>query len=826
MNPCIVPNATDEILWKGRSEVKTASRTESGARNSKDSLLYKGRTTGGDQLWEHHGYPQSKASITLGKLTPTEQLRKREFRKSGAFLPGARSTTPSRAAVTANPVLHSRATARGRSIERLPGPTRSKSNGPRPTTSTLQKKQDPTRPVTPGRGRSIEIKRYPHEGSTPRSRTTKEHHEMSLQDKSLFPSSRTDPTIFKASRSRTSAVPFGERESTIDMFSPKIPLLFSDAKKSIDEEVARQAELLFNSYKEYLSELKADEIPVVRDIVTEATIDEVSELGFGSATESSLQSEYSQFLFRNSQNPVFPVSQAPSPILSKWKSAVPSDPSQDSFDEFDPLEVALNTHLSHVLTDDEDDRYTMLSDENDAFNKASRSRLRSRERKEKKKKRRESRAIEENESGEWNIDSRVAEIKTYDNKRLVPTPKRRVTPGLAMGESRSIVDQAEEQLKAIQQKREDKKKKEKQMNKGEQMKKKKSPTGVVDYGIIHATRSAVVKIQEEKQAAVSKLQKCGSALLEAVAADKNRKPVTNLRGSPRNVATEAVKNVLHLHDEEEKNTFSISVGSSQATSTEQSSTNSKAVKPTPLVQADKKNQKGWFGCRRSDAAPRTITAPERNSSSISSWSRTTGSKSGATFSKSETTNTSKSMITSKSGTTLSKSSVMTPFFICGKKGRLALQSLDEDSVSGPSSTEYGETSSSDESNPVESSKWKKFTSFDEVIKNKFKKSPLFKPEFAIVEIGEDDRATTAHEILMNKNDFEMYLTSANCHENESSLANSKNTDDATIEQSRRVKDDFSVSRVELTKSFAEQLRKMRLMKKQKTYKVPTSHKVY
>src|SRR5687767_3781367 len=132
MNPCMVPNATDEtVLRKGRWEVKTASRVDNGARNSKDSLLYKVRNAGGDQLWDHHGYPQSKVQMALGKSTPTAQLRRREFRKAGV-VPGTRPTTPSRAAVTVKPILRPRTPTRGRSIEKIPGPIRSRSNRLRP----------------------------------------------------------------------------------------------------------------------------------------------------------------------------------------------------------------------------------------------------------------------------------------------------------------------------------------------------------------------------------------------------------------------------------------------------------------------------------------------------------------------------------------------------------------------------------------------------------------------------------------------------------------------------------------------------------------------
>jgi hypothetical protein len=798
---------------------------------------------------------KARSSTLLAKKTRTESLRTMEGRKNNKTPTKSRPTTP---------LLRGRSTEKKRSTTPVQHRARSKSTDRRPIIPSKRPRSYDLKKVSDAALQASTFGDRIKLAMSPKQRT---HHLADEDDfdvpimgmTSRYAARSVERPIFESSRTK---LPFADHKPDTDMLQrPRTPTLFEHTKREQAAEATGNlrrpqpepekeddwrpqetkqriktgldpVEMFRHAYK------KEDAEEPILSVTTRQIGQMFSDLSCSSAGLSNT--------IKSPHQKVAALEKIAAPISphapSNYTSRNPSTLKALAIEFTDSLSDVPNSKStgysgpdSPLSIGDNDDRYIMISDNNDEFTEAARHRLNSKSPlvpavrntlpailKKKEidmspsgknadkagfKPGKESRDDEQNFQllGQW---------RTTQPNRLL-TPKRKATPGRAMGQSRSFVDQAEDKLNAIKEKREIQEFEEQYFGKKTQTKwepqqgKTEKPTydtqtGVADYSMSHATKSAASKVQREKKSAVKKFQKAGNALFGALLTGGRDKKVAsqNQLTSPSNLARGVVMDTFHLRE----------AGNSQRglaaplspSNGGKLGENKATVKLTPRHPAKQEN--GWWGRKKNGGSiptPRGGIYEVYNRDSVSSG---------------------------RSGGTSTKSGKGTCRF-----GRRRIG----ESVGGssePDSRAEDSAASSKQSNDISSFQvMQRMTTFDSIIKDLQQlenKAP--KAEFAVVEIGEDEDTFRTHSILVNKRDVEQQLTSWDPNqENASSVANSsyglapinemQDERDTNVpiplKKTKKIMDDSSIDNLQLTVSFADQLHQLKRLQKP-PFKVP------
>ena len=399
---------------------------------------------GSNTKWDHHldgrrqlqgrerpgrvNTTENRSSNPLGKMTPTERLRRRPMEPRSPAR--TRSHGKTRHGKTPNTFHSSRpSAARPRSADRKR----------RPVSSTKSRSTDHNVVRAPSRGmqrgRSFDMKHrrseafgrsHTHARERSKSKSPGRHYRVAdvtdedrIMQKKFDRQSRAQklqpfgenhvPPSFGESRSRSAGRLLESRMNT----STPTRSLFAHAQRQADIEAKNQS-ILAKPYSSIATH--------------KAVSDEVSEISAGFSELSSLKAP----------------KQRSNEFSSKFSTLINSEP------------------LSPTSIGSDGDRYTMFGDNNDSFDEAVRSRLSSRSKSpavfgSEIPLTSESKFFPGLDSHQKQLDDNSKSVHSQSrllNPQFKSSKPKPVVPGITIGQSRSFVDQVEDQLDAIKQKRE------------------------------------------------------------------------------------------------------------------------------------------------------------------------------------------------------------------------------------------------------------------------------------------------------------------------------------------------------------------------------------
>lgn len=784
----------------------------------------------------------TKSSTPLAKQTPTERLRSFERKKP---LLNSCPITSSRVRSNDKPgsvksIL--------KSSDR-PGSVKSRGFLDKPGSAPknqLRSKNRDKNLITPSRGRILDLKRSLEGGGSEKKYTIEDRVKLAMtrsRDDGGAPATDTTPgrILFESSRFEA---PFADHELKTKIFhASATPTLFGHVKEQTAKVRTPEEEWHETEHTRHQAKDALDPVENFRDaykeVDAEGVISSVMIRGI-----SEVFSDLSCSTNGNFNTIKSPHRKGPA-VIHVQNNVSPQNPTtKQSFKStLKPLAVDFNDSFSDMpkskstgytgpdspqSTGDDGDRYTIFSDTNDAFDTAARDRLNSKTPILPKKgdcclKKKPTRPNHEDEGGissllknsemgysrkarsgtpaSDNVRIRDAAqengIGLFGKRRSAPRnlllPKRKLaTPGLAVGESRSFVDQVEEKLNSLKEKREveefetayfGKKKPIKMgIKKGEKDKRVYDETGVMDYGVSHATKSAAAKMQKEKKYVAKNLHKAGNALLGAISKGKDDHALAQKKmvASPRNIARGVMVDMLQCQD------------------------NANAAHIMKMEKNDKKFnlsqhhpsmpvERGWMGRKKNTKGQGKGLFEVHNRDFISSG----GGKSG------------------RAGSWSGK--------VLGLRHRVAPTSKCGNSLSNSSNDEL--SAGTNFTNTPPHRILKRVTTFDSAIQNGGKSTPH--AQFAQVELGDDNGAIRTHAILVNKDDLEHQLLSENNYAAANFPRGLQTIDESSdlrstshkVVEKKKTKDDGSIDNLEITTSFAQQLEQLKCLQKP-PYKIP------